>query len=194
MIYSKEGLKKLPKLNKSRQKLDSRIQIAKALAIIMMVVGHSGCPQGLLDFIYWFHMPLFFFVSGYFFKLSSCDRKWDFVKKKFRQLCVPFIGWSLVFLCFHNVLEHWHIINKGLYQPTDFLTQGLKYLTMTGSEQLLGGFWFLKDLFVCSIFVLMLMFLLRDALNINSIRRFSGGGGGNPFITLYGCCIEYDKH
>jgi predicted tellurium resistance membrane protein TerC len=42
------------------------ITIAKAIGIILMVVGHSGCPQMLSKFIYLFHMPLFFLcLLGY---------------------------------------------------------------------------------------------------------------------------------
>lgn len=48
------------------------ISIAKALGIILMVVGHSGCPEILARFIYLFHMPLFFFCSGYFFTPPYC--------------------------------------------------------------------------------------------------------------------------
>ena len=40
------------------------ISIAKAFGIILMVVGHSGCPQIINSFIYQFHMPLFFIMAG----------------------------------------------------------------------------------------------------------------------------------
>lgn len=41
----------------------------KAFAIWLMVVCHFGLrPKGLVDFIYIFHMPVFFLVSGYFDK------------------------------------------------------------------------------------------------------------------------------
>lgn len=36
-----------------------------------MVVGHSGCPEYLDRLIYNFHMPLFFFVSGYFLNVNG---------------------------------------------------------------------------------------------------------------------------
>ena len=44
------------------------ITIAKAMGILLMVIGHSGCPQVLFRIIYLFHMPLFFFLSGIFAK------------------------------------------------------------------------------------------------------------------------------
>lgn len=46
------------------------VTIAKAIGIILMVVGHSGLGGYPIRFIYLFHMPLFFFLSGYCFKES----------------------------------------------------------------------------------------------------------------------------
>ncbi len=44
-----------------RNNRDKSLDIAKAICIILMVVGHSGCPTYLHDFVYMFHMPCFFF-------------------------------------------------------------------------------------------------------------------------------------
>ena len=52
------------------------IDIAKGIGIILVVLGHTLVPQvretgfaGFLwIFIYNFHMPLFFFLSGYLFE------------------------------------------------------------------------------------------------------------------------------
>lgn len=47
------------------QNRNCALDIAKAICIILMVIGHSGCPDYLGRFIYMFHMPCFFFISGY---------------------------------------------------------------------------------------------------------------------------------
>ena len=41
------------------------IDIAKAIAILLMVIGHTSIPHGLSNFIWAFHMPLFFMASGF---------------------------------------------------------------------------------------------------------------------------------
>ena len=41
------------------------VDIAKAIAIIGMVVGHEVTNNALRIFIFSFHMPLFFILSGY---------------------------------------------------------------------------------------------------------------------------------
>lgn len=49
---------------------DTAWDAVKGVGILLMVIGHSGCPEYLHDFIYLFHMGLFFFVSGRFLKMN----------------------------------------------------------------------------------------------------------------------------
>ena len=39
---------------------DTRISVTKALCIILMVVGHTGCPQFINDIFGLIRMPCFF--------------------------------------------------------------------------------------------------------------------------------------
>lgn len=47
---------------------DYTISICKGIAIILMVVGHVEAPELLTNFIYTFHMPLFFIAAGLLFQ------------------------------------------------------------------------------------------------------------------------------
>lgn len=136
------------------------ISVAKALAIILMVVGHSGSPEWMHDYIYLFHMPLFFFVSGYLFKEKYFDNTWVYIKRKVQTIYWPFVKWSLIFLIFHNVLYALNCYSEK-YVASDFLKKGFSIITMTGSEQLLGGFWFLKELFLVSIICFATLYITR---------------------------------
>ena len=40
------------------------IDVAKGITIILVVLGHSSLPSTISRFIWAFHMPLFFLVSG----------------------------------------------------------------------------------------------------------------------------------
>ena len=42
--------------------------IAKGLGILIMVMGHTGFGTTFDKIIHTFHMPLFFFISGYFYR------------------------------------------------------------------------------------------------------------------------------
>lgn len=70
---------------------DSSIDIARGIGIILVVWAHTQ----MSNIIYSFHMPLFFFLSGLFFKIESTK---DFVNKKYRTLAIPLIFFYIVSL------------------------------------------------------------------------------------------------
>lgn len=45
---------------------NTTITIMKGICMLFVVAGHAGCP--FTRFIYLFHMPVFFMISGYLFK------------------------------------------------------------------------------------------------------------------------------
>lgn len=47
------------------------IDIAKGIGIILVILGHSGVNSEIKDFIYGFHMPLFFVISGYLYNVDK---------------------------------------------------------------------------------------------------------------------------
>ena len=149
---------------------ENYITIAKAIGISLMVVGHSGCPAILKNFIYYFHMPLFFFCSGYFFHVpTSASSLLSFCKKRVQGLYIPYIKWSLIFLALHNLFFLCNIYNESYgyeghaftsYSPIDFLKRFLHIVfSMDKQEPLLGGFWFLKTLFISSLLISCLFYI-----------------------------------
>ncbi len=90
-----------------QRKRFNAIDIAKVAAIILVVAGHffpDGSPAwwvAVHDIIYTFHMPLFFFASGFLF--AAAERPvgyWRFIGRKFRRLMVPYFSASVVIICF----------------------------------------------------------------------------------------------
>ncbi|WP_288060122.1 acyltransferase family protein [Thomasclavelia cocleata] len=65
------------------------IDIGKGIGICLMYYGHIGCPDIILRLIYAFHMPLFFFLSGYVLSVDIPIKK--FIKKKLSGLIKPFL-------------------------------------------------------------------------------------------------------
>lgn len=130
----------------------------------MMVIGHSGAPDLIVRWIYNFHMPLFFFVSGFLFNPRHIDSKWPYVKKKIKTLWVPYVKWSLLFLVFHNFLASLHIYNT-VYTGPDIMHKIAGILSMTDSEQLLGGVWFLKQLLYTSIICCFILYGINRSRN-----------------------------
>ena len=147
------------------------ISIAKALGIILMVVGHSGCPTAIGKFIYLFHMPLFFVCSGYFFKeISNWPSLMSFYKKRLNGLYLPYFKWSLLFLLLHNLFRYLHITESVIYQKEDYIRQFIKLIAMTDYELLIRPFWFIKELLFASLIVATISFFTSRL----SIKKRSG--------------------
>lgn len=142
------------------QQHNDTITITKAVAIILMVTAHAGFyHQGQL-FINMFHMPLFFFCSGYCFKEKYISDARTFACRKIKSIYWPFVKFGLMFLAMHNLFFYLDIYNNeygfrgtvsALYDGTSYARHAFNIIIrMTGSEQLLGGYWFLKVLFIAS--------------------------------------------
>ena len=76
----------------------------KGLAILFVVCGHViqfngvGDPNGnpAYTWIYSFHMPLFFFISGYLISFTGRELSVESVAKKIKALLVPFCTWTFI--------------------------------------------------------------------------------------------------
>ena len=70
--------------------------MAKGYGILAVFVGHmvQSSPLGL--FVYSFHLPLFFFISGYLFKTDG--HFGSFIKKKARSILLPYFTLGLLVL------------------------------------------------------------------------------------------------
>lgn len=71
------------------------LDVAKGITIILMVLGHTSIPKEISNWIWSFHMPLFFIASGLTTNWSR-ESFSKFVIKKTNSIIRPFIGYSLV--------------------------------------------------------------------------------------------------
>lgn len=153
---------------------NNSVTIAKAIAIILMVLGHAKIPDMMNGFLSLMRMPLFFIMCGICFKEKYLTTESEYIKKRFTGIYIPYVKWSLFFLLFHNVFFHFNLINEFygfngkvsfLYDVKEYLSRLLHIVTrMTGHEQLLGGFWFLKSLFLGSIIFFYTKKVISNAL------------------------------
>lgn len=139
---------------------DLSVTISKAFGIIFMVMAHCGVPY-VSKFIYMFHMPLFFILSGYCFKDKYLSDIKTFTLRKIRSLYFPFVKYGLIFLVLHNIFYYMNIYNdqygwlnsvSHIYSLKETIYYAIfRTMLFTGSEQLLGGYWFLPQLFWASL-------------------------------------------
>ncbi|WP_182629289.1 acyltransferase family protein [Clostridium chromiireducens] len=131
------------------------MDIVKSLGIILVVMAHVQSPGKNMIFL--FHMPLFFFVSGYFYKDKYSDNLELLIKKRFKLLYIPFVKYELIFLVLHNAFVNLGLYNSyeneaiKMYSSTDFIINIFKVLTFNGTEVLIIPLWFLPVLFFTNI-------------------------------------------
>ena len=169
----------------------------KALGIMLMVLGHSGNTLHANDFIYMFHMPLFFIASGYCFKEKYLSAPRQYLYNKIKGIWWPYVKWSLLFLLLHNVCFHLHLYSdlygwkeyvSHLYTPHEFLHLAkCVVFKMNGHEQLLGGYWFMNALFFGSLIAWPIIRFVKKPLF----------GGGYTAVLMYSAqqdVLAYSLH
>ncbi|MFX3617525.1 MAG: acyltransferase family protein [Sporolactobacillus sp.] len=151
------------------------MDVAKAIGIILVVVGHSGSP--FHSYIYLFHMALFFFISGYFYSDKYTYHPKKLIFRRLRTLYVPFLLYELLFLLLHNVFLSMNLystkvgyLNQVSYAYTikDFIKCFLNNVTFAGTEQFAGAFWFFVVLFTINVMFCFISFFCFRCFRKNS--------------------------
>lgn len=121
------------------------IDTAKAFGICFVVLGHCVLPQSLRMYIYSFHMPLFFLLSGLTFKAGNAK---EFVKKKAFSLLFPYLLFCFAYFIKDVLIQFvTHDVDKMALIKEFF---GI-FLCIQRSEFMINGLWFLPCLFVVEI-------------------------------------------
>lgn len=115
------------------------IDIFRALAIIIMVLGHVGINDSFDKYIHAFHMPLWFFISGWLFNIERNVK--EIVSKNFKNLILPYLIWGII----HIPL--WIVF---CYDGTENIWEPVVNLFLVNTNLLMpiaGALWFLTSLF-----------------------------------------------
>lgn len=142
--------------------MDDSVTITKAFGIMLMVLAHSWFSYFGDAVINMFHMPLFFFMSGYCFSDHHLAAPWQWFKGKVRKIYLPYIKYSLLFLCFHNVLYSLHIYSQEYNLHECVFRASHIIVTMGAHDGLLGGYWFMGCLFWGLIISFALLKIIRN--------------------------------
>ena len=110
------------------------IDWAKCIAITMVVYGHIPQTEGsfLPFYICTFHIPLFFFISGYLTKTRH-DTKEE-IKKCMHSLFIPYILYNIIFYPYWAIRLY---IDQGIsFSVFDYVIKpliGLPFLQINSS-------------------------------------------------------------
>lgn len=141
---------------------DSLADILKGIGIISVVIGHSGVLfPGLeklptVQFVYLYHLMVFFFVSGMIFNPKKYDDIYLYIGKQIKSSYPLYVIYNIIFLALHNVMVDIQMLELNRYNVFDFIIQGSHTLTMHYTEAIVGSLWFVpmfliaKSLFAVS--------------------------------------------
>lgn len=135
------------------------IDRCKAIGIFFVILGHIMVDN---KYIYGFHMPLFFFLSGIVFNERKYNFK-SFLKSRVNSLLIPFVFFYLVTWLYWLFVERsFRPINLHWWQPL----LGLIYASpeWRGLMAHNGILWFLPCLFVVELLAFGIFFITKNIL------------------------------
>lgn len=134
------------------------VDIVKGIAIcavVMMHIVYAFPNNSLINvkslFGYFWHVPLFFVVAGFFINESKLNEPWKFIKNKLKGLYMPALYIYIVAALLHNVL-----LDVGWYSTeityggkminylgrTEFVKNIALVIVCAGREPIVGAMWF----------------------------------------------------
>ncbi len=132
------------------------IDIAKGIAIILVIFAHTFRGNALKTFIYAFHIPVFFIISGVFFNPNKYTGFKSFLKLKFKSLLIPYIFFYSLSFFYWLIVERY--IRPGANVPISTPLLGLFYGTDTASYMVPNGaLWFLTGLFTAELILFIIL-------------------------------------
>lgn len=130
---------------KSDAKRIEWVDVARGIAIILVMIGHApGTPKVLSEWLYTFHIPLFFFLSGFVFSAEKYSDIKKLVVTRIKTLLIPLASFSIINSVWIFVLNPSVGLKGILYTLMGFFVElrGSKFDT---------GLWFISCLFVVQI-------------------------------------------
>ena len=120
------------------------VDTARAIAIFLVIVGHLVPGESpIFRFIFAFHMPVFFFLSGYCTKRTE-EPFLRFVGKKAKALLIPYAVFALISVILL-------LIFPVFREAEGIKAYVVRYLYITQPYAWFGALWFLVCLFICSV-------------------------------------------
>ncbi len=148
------------------------IDLFRAFGIILMIMGHIGFGEIFDKFIHGFHMPMFFYISGFLYTKKTNITFKIYIVKKIKTLLVPYLFFGSI----HYFI--WLTYNQFSFVP-------LKHLLWNNSVNLpiAGALWFLTALF----FTYCIYIFIDCSIKIEQIKAIL-----IIILAVFGCCYKND--
>ncbi len=168
---------------KQKRQRIAYIDVAKGIVIFLMVVGHSySKPNNIITYIYSFHMPFFFLISGvlYGYRVQNGGHLILNFNRKVKTLLLPYVIWGALYKLFLAVFQ---IIGGGRVSDT-LLKNGKEFIELKS-----GAMWFLPVMFIAFLIFLFIYKMKKVGYVIFVVIMFIGmlaPETNNPYLdALY---------
>ena len=136
--------------------------ILKGIGIFCVVLGHAS---GFFhDFVYAFHLPLFFFISGFMYSEEKYgDRPYFNLINRLKSSWINYVWIYWIILILHNTLIRWGLMPDGTAYFNIFdLVKALVLAMLGTANELMGGtLWFVPVLVLSNAFLGFIVYFSR---------------------------------
>ena len=144
-----------------------------AIGSIFIVAGH--CNYGGINIafdlfpIFAFHIGLFIFCSGYFYKNKNENELRKYTWKKFKRLIIPMFIWNIIYGLFVQLTRL-----KGFTIGADFTLYNIFIEPLKNGHQFVYNmcFWFIPELFLIEIITCSVRKIISKFVTINEYVFF----------------------
>ncbi len=144
------------------------IDVSKGIGILLVIIGHCVYfGKFVHNWIFSFHMPLFFILSGIFFQENTLQ---NFFCKKARQLIFPYVIFCIIGIIITLIIPQWRYITFA-----DILKD--LYLGYPDSINV-SSVWFLICLFITMLMLNIILYIQKRNITIGYIILL--------FVVFYG--------
>lgn len=184
--YRKMNKSKITMNSSSKPQRDPTIDIAKGIGIILVVIGHNAfvvhSRTTVFEFIFSFHMPLFFVLSGMYINRHLSFK--EFVTPKFDSLIKPYFTFFLLF---------WIVLAAAGNLDTLGYVEGIVYASTSTIVPIAIPAWFLPNLFISLCLAYLLIKLAGHSVHGDRYLFFIASGLlviGIVNVRLFWNCVD----
>lgn len=151
------------------------LDIMKGFGILLLLLSHSISGESILKiWIFSFHMPLFFWCTGYIITMKNPCREelqgklGRIMIRKSLAILVPYVVFSLLIIFYQVLLQ---LLHSHTFDTVAFVDKLMRIVELRGMESL----WFLPCLLLAGVYVFC-------ALCVSSAM-----GAGTYMLGMYNC-------
>lgn len=137
------------------------VDVCKGIAILLMILGHSGMTDRGKLYIHSFNMPLFFILSGFLVKPKQIMIFKDFFMKKVKTIVLPYFVFGFVNFIFCILYLRYYLHD---YKINSLLIpiKSLFCFNTEGGLLVANALWFLTALFIVEIIFYFMLKYIRS--------------------------------